>query len=136
MRKESVEEYEGVGFHTLQVKIKGLLMKKGLWGVVKPLGQNETVTTRSQMAQFVSLDEKAHGLIITSLGDDHLHYIDGAETALAASWDTLERLFGAKSKHSCILIKMQLYGLVWREKETLSSLMNCLMSICTQLSYI
>ena len=49
MGKESVEKYESVGSHTWQVKLKGLLLKKGLWGVVKPLGQNETVTTWSQM---------------------------------------------------------------------------------------
>ena len=59
-------------------------MKKGLWGAVKPLGQNKTMNTWLQMAHFISFDEKAHGLIIISLGDDHLHYIDGVETALAA----------------------------------------------------
>ena len=31
---------------------------------------------------------------------------------------------------------MQLYGLVMHEKETLSSLINRLMSVCSQLSYI
>ena len=93
-------------------------MKKGLWwGVVKPLGQNETVTNLTQMAQFRSLDEKDHGLIIISLGDDHLHYIDGAKTALA-TWDTLERLFGAKSKHSHFFAqKKTLWAVLERERD-------------------
>ena len=110
-------------------------MKKELWGIIKPLHENETVTTQSQATHFKNQDEKVLGLVITSLGEEYLHYIDDGNTALEV-WDTLERLFGAKAKYSKISLKMQLYGLMWREKDTLSSLMNWLMSICTQLSYI
>ena len=84
MGKETIDKYEGVGFHTWQVKVKGLLMKKGLWGVVRPLSPRETVTTWAQAAHFHTQYEKELGLIITSLGDDYLHYINDADTALDA----------------------------------------------------
>ena len=92
MAKESIAKYEGVGFHTWQVKVKGLLiMKRGLWGIVKPLGKTKIVTTWSQAAHFKTQDEKVLGFIIISLGYDYLHYTDDANKALEA-WNTLERL--------------------------------------------
>ena len=45
-------------------------MRKGLWGILKPLGKEESVKTQSQAFQFAQQDEKALELIITSLGDD------------------------------------------------------------------
>ena len=123
MRKETIHKFEGFGFHTWQVKVKGMLMKKGLWGIVKPLSPMEIVTTPAQAAHFHTQAEKALGLIITSIKDDYLHYINNADTALEV-WDALERLFGAKDKHSGISLKMQLYGLMWRGKDTLLSLID------------
>ena len=125
----------GIGFHTWQVKLKGYLMKKGLWGVVKPMGEGETVQTRANTTQFQAKDEQALGIIITSLDDNFVHYLDECTTAFNA-WQTLERLFGAKAKHSKISLKMQLYGLIMGQDEDLSSLINRLKSICTQLVYI
>ena len=135
MSKDSIK-FNGVGFHTWQVKVKGLLMRKNLWSVVTKDGEvDDSIRTRGQASQFALKDEKALGIILTSMGDDYLHYLDEPNTARTA-WETLERLFGAKSKHSKISLKMQLYGLVMHEKESLSSLVNRLMSICSQLTYI
>ena len=64
-----------------------------------------------------------------------MHHLDQATSAKIA-WDTLERTFGAKGKHSKISLKMQLYSLTMHDNETLSSVVNRLKSICTQLTYI
>ena len=69
------------------------------------------------------------------MADEIVHYLDQATTSKQA-WEILERTFGAKSKHSKISLKMQLYSLVMQENEGLSSLVNRLKSICTQLTYI
>ena len=84
MGKEGVDKYEGVGFHTWQVKLKGMLMKKGLRGIIKPLSHNKTMTTWAQVVHFHTQDEKTLRLKITSLGDDYLHYINNAGTTIEA----------------------------------------------------
>ena len=71
MGKEDINRFNGIGFHTWQVKVKGLLMKKGLWSVVKNQGEEEVITTRGKTSQFAQKDEKALGIIITCLGDDY-----------------------------------------------------------------
>ena len=59
-------------------------MKKGLWGVVKPMGKGETVQTHANTTQFQAKDEQALGIIITSLDDNFVHYLDESTTAFNA----------------------------------------------------
>ena len=139
MGYEGIIVFSGVGFHTWQMKVKGYLMKKGLWSLVKLGGEIETATsttaTWGATSAFASRDEKALGILLTSVADDLVHYLDKA-TSSRHAWDILEWTFGAKSKNSKISLRMQLYGLMMHDDETLSSLVNRLKSICTQLSYI
>lgn len=117
-------------------KAKGLsIMKKGLWSVVKPLSQIETKQSHAQQSHFQSMDEQALGIIITSLDDSHVHYVGEATTALDA-WETLEKMFGAKAKHSKMSLKMAIYGLMMQNGEDLASLVNRLKSLTTQLVYV
>ena len=82
MGKESIDKFTGHGFHTWQSKIKGYLMKKNLWAVVKPLSENERVETRATMAKFQEKDEQAYGVLLTSLDDNYIHYLDACTSAL------------------------------------------------------
>lgn len=107
-------------------------MKKGLWSIITQGGGNLIAPQQRELKQK---DEKALGILLTSVADDIVHHLDQATTAKIA-WDTLERTFGAKGKHSKISLKMQLYALTMHENETLSSVVNRLKSICTQLTYI
>ncbi|KAI5061584.1 hypothetical protein GOP47_0024089, partial [Adiantum capillus-veneris] len=132
MGNKEIAMFNGIGFHTWQVKLKGHLMRKGLWSIITTDAQN---LTAQQIRERQAKDEKALGILITSVADDIIHHLDEATSAKQA-WETLERTFGAKSKHSKISLKMQLYGLAMYENETLSSLVNRLKSLCTQLSYI
>lgn len=132
MAKENINMFNGVGFHTWQVKVKGYLMKKGLWSIITTDGEN---LTAPQQRERQLKDEKALGILLTSVADEIIHHLDQATTAKQA-WEILERSFGAKSKHSKISLKMQLYSLTMQHNETLSSLINRLKSICTQLSYV
>ena len=93
MGKESIDKFMGNGFHTWQSKVKGYLMKKNLWGVVKPLGENERIKMQSSMAKFQEKDEQAYGILLTSLDDNYIHYLDECSSALQA-WNILERNFG------------------------------------------
>ena len=64
-------------------------MKKGLWGVVKPLGEEDTIPLGGQQAsQFAQNDEKALGIIITSLGDDFLHFLEDPKSATREAWES------------------------------------------------
>lgn len=108
-------------------------MKKGLWSIITTEGGGNL--TAQQQREYTQKDEKALGILLTSVADDIVHHLDQATSAKIA-WDTLERTFGAKGKHSKISLKMQLYSLTMHENETLSSVVNRLKSICTQLSYI
>ena len=83
----------------------------------------------------IAQDEQALGIIITSLDDNYIHYIDVCEHASNA-WATLEKMFGAKAKHSKISLKMQLYGLAKEANENVASLINRLKSLMTQLTSV
>lgn len=135
MGNDNLSIFNGVGFHTWQVKVKGYLMKKGLWSIITSNIDEENPPSRAQQRELQIKDEKALGILLTSVADEIVHYLDQSTTAKHA-WEILERNFGAKSKHSKISLKMQLYSLVMQEGESLSSLVNRLKSICTQLSYI
>ena len=134
MGKDELATFNGVGFHTWQVKVKGHLMRKGLWSVITTQ-MDEPRGNQAQQRDFQIKDEKALGILITSVSNEIVHYLDQATTSKHA-WEILEQTFGAKSKHSKISLKMQLYSLTMHENEGLSSLINRLKSICTQLSYI
>ena len=123
MGKESIDKFIGHGFHTWQSKIKGYLMKKNLWAVVKPLSENERVETRATMAKFQEKDEQAYGVLLTSLDDNYIHYLDACTSALQA-WTILERHFGAKARRSKIALKMKLFALKMNHNEDIASLVN------------
>ena len=135
MSSKGIDVFTGIEFHTWQVKLRGYLMKKSLWNVVKPLSQTDTRQSRAQQPNFQSRDEQALGIIITSLDDNHVHYVDEATTALDA-WETLEKMFGAKAKHSKMSLKMAIYGLMMESGEDLANLVNRLKSLTTQLVYV
>ena len=94
-----------------KVSLRGYLMKKGLWSVVKLLSQGKTIQTHAQQAQFPRKDEKPLGIINISLHNSHVHYVDEAMITLGV-WENLEKVFGAKVKHSKMSLKMALYGLM------------------------
>ena len=129
MGKDELATFNGVGFHTWQVKVKGHLMRKGLWSVITTQ-MDEPRGNQEQQRYFQIKDEKALGILITSVSKEIVHYLDQATTSKNA-WEILEKTFGAKSKHSKIFLKMQLYILTMNEGEGLSSLINWLKSICT-----
>lgn len=136
MGKGDITKFKEEGFHTWQTKVKGYLMKKNLWSIVKPnpVGEEGT-STRTSTTQTRDRDEQALGIIITSLDDAYIHYIDDASTAQQA-WGSLEYMFAAKGKRSKIGLKLQLYKLTLHQGEDIASLINRLKSIVTQLSYI
>ena len=139
MGEKGVEKFNGEGFHTWQTKLCGYLMKKQLWSVVKPRNTKATTSkgtlTRAQIAHAQVKDEQALGIIITSLHDNYVHFTDNCNTALEA-WERLEQNFGAKQKQSKVSLKKNLYKLTMLQGEDISSLVNRLMSIITQLTYI
>lgn len=135
MGKGDIDKFKGEGFHTWQTKIKGYLMKKCLWVVISPPVEMEIIHTRASSSQLREKDQQALGIIITALDDAYIHYIDDASTAKEA-WNLLEKMFGAKGKHSRIGLKMDLYKIVLLENEDIASLINRLKSIITQLVYI
>lgn len=111
-------------------------MRKNLWGIVKPMDDGEGGTsTRALTVTNIGKDEQALGIIITALDDNYIHYIDDCSTATKA-WETLERLFGARAKHSKISLKMQLYGLTKEPNESVAMVINRLKSLMTQLAYV
>lgn len=104
--KDNIGIFNGFGFLTWQVKVKSHLIKKSLWNVVKPIEKELDIwRTRAQVVQFNTKHKKALGLIITSPDDDYAHYLIDYTTTRKA-WQILEGLFGAKSKHIKMSLKM------------------------------
>ena len=101
MGKEGIEKCNGENFHTLQIKLRGYLMKKNLWHITK----SSPTDARGNNAQMQK-DEQALGVIITSLHDNYIHFINECEHAPDA-WEILEKNVGAKAKQIKIGLKKQ-----------------------------
>ena len=67
-------------------------------GVYEGDGVETRATSSQQLAQLAQKDEQALGIIITSLDDNFIHYIDDCTTAVEA-WQTLEKKFGLKVRN-------------------------------------
>ena len=91
MGKDELATFNGVGFHTWQVKVKGHLMRKGLWSVITT--QIDEPRNQEQQRDFQIKDGKALGILITSVSNDIFHYLDQATTSKNA-WEILEQTFG------------------------------------------
>ena len=136
MGKDEINKFNGEGFHTWQVKLRGYLMKKNLWAITKTSPQEGTQTRASASStQTTFQDEQALGIIITALHDNYVHFVDECDTAHNA-WITLEKNFGARVKKSKVSLKRQLYKLKLEDNEDVASVVNRLKSIITQLTYI
>ncbi|KAI5081511.1 hypothetical protein GOP47_0004694, partial [Adiantum capillus-veneris] len=135
MGEKGIDKFNGHGFHAWQAKTKGYLMRKQLWSIIKPINDDDRVETRQSLAQFATKDEHALAILLTSLDDNFVHYLDDCMAAHEA-WTTLEQHFGAIAKHSNVALKMQLYGKLIEPGEDMSSLVSRLKSICSQLTYI
>ena len=62
------------------------------------------LVTRDGEVVWLARDEKALAIIGLGLSDGYIHHITNIEDAIEA-WDTLDRIFGAKGKHSKISFK-------------------------------
>ena len=99
MGKYELSTFNGVGFHTWQVKVKGHLMRKGLWSVITTQ-MDEPRGNQAQQRYHQIKDEKALGILITSISDEIVHYLDQATTSKNA-WEMnlLHTLFISTFKH-------------------------------------
>ncbi|KAI5060783.1 hypothetical protein GOP47_0025203 [Adiantum capillus-veneris] len=143
MGDKGIEKFNGEGFHTWQTKLRGYLMKKCLWSVIsialekqaEPDGVHTRASTLKASAQYLAKDEQALGIIITSLHDNYVHFIDECTHAHDA-WNVLESNFVAKAKRSKVSLKRQLYKITMIEEGDIASLVNRLKSTVMLLTYI
>lgn len=127
------DKFEGANFHTWQTKVKFVLMRKGLWGIVN--GKEKIPNTREEKAIWMSKDEKALAIIALGLSDTYIHHIDGRESSHEA-WNTLDTLFGAQAKNSKISLLIKFFELNMNIDESLPTHLNYMKSILTQLAGI
>ena len=80
MGKDELATFNGVGFHTWQVKVKGHLMRNGLWSVITTQ-MDEPRGNQAQQRYFQIKDKKALGILITSVSNEIFHYLDQATTS-------------------------------------------------------
>ena len=97
--KNRVDNFNGKGFHTWQIKVIFFLMKKAIWGVAN--GKEKKPSTREgELAQFVKY-ENTLSIIALGLSDFYIHHINMHETSRDA-WDHLESVVG--TQESCTSI--------------------------------
>lgn len=130
---DNIMLFEGTSFHTWQVKLKAQLMQKGKWGVVN--GTDEKTNTREGGLAWQVRDEKAQGIIIRWLHDTYIHYLDTCTTS-CESWATLQALFGAERKNTKYALLIEYFRLQLSQGESLSSHLNHMKSLLTQLTGI
>ena len=79
MGNNDISIFNGLGFHTWHVKLKGYLMKKGLWSIITTKAGDNLIAP--QLRETNLKDEKALGILLTSVADDIVHHLDQASTA-------------------------------------------------------
>ena len=66
MGNNDISIFNGVGFHTWQVKLTGYLMKKGLWSIINSIGGQNL--TAPQQRELKEKNEKALDILRISGG--------------------------------------------------------------------
>lgn len=129
----AMDKFGGQNFHTWQVKMKFLLMREGLWGIVN--GTSTKPATREGDATWQARDDKALALIALGLEDTYIHNIGACHSSNCA-WETLEKAYGALGLNSKIGLKVEFYSLEMSINDDLATHLNKMKSIMAQLSSI
>lgn len=116
-----LQKFNGLNFHTWQLKTQMRLMYEGLWvnGVNGEPGKPAN-------------NDKAKAIIGLALSDSYIYLIELDKTAQEI-WDRLNTLFG-KGTTAKILLKSQLYSLKMQDTTSLSSHINYLKSLRSQIA--
>lgn len=128
-----LDKFDGLGFHTWQMKVKYHLMRESIWNVVN--GKEKQPSTREGELAWATRDDKALAIIALALSDNYIHHISDSITSFDA-WDKLDKLFGAKGKNSKIALKIEFFELRLSSHESLAAHVNHMKSLMTQLSAI
>ena len=108
----AIEKLDVDNYATWSIRMRALLITKGLWGVCKE--------TPADLEAGRAPDEKALAMIILCVKDCHLSTLAKCQTAKEA-WDTLEQVYQAKSNARRLQLKRELNALSKGEDEPLTS---------------
>lgn len=122
-----LQKFNGLNFHTWQLKTRMRLMYEGLW-VNGESGEPAEPGEPGEPAD----NDKAKAIIGLALSDSYIQFIELDKTAKEI-WDRLNTLFG-KGTTAKILLKSQLYSLKMQDTTSLSSHINYLKSLRSQIA--
>ena len=123
--KISIEKLDVENFPTWSIKIKYVLVNKGLWKAVE-LGDGAVDVVDKEM------DQKALALIGLSVEDHHLHTLEDSTSAKDA-WGRLEAIYKSKSNARKLQLKKELNSLRKESGEPLTKFVSRAKAIRGQL---
>lgn len=129
----SFNKFDGKNFHTWQVKMRLLLTEKNLWDLVD--GSKIKQEDSGDSSSLDLRDKRAAAYIGLGLADSQIHHLDLSKTAREI-WQSLEAIFGARSKNGKILLKQQFFALKLERGMSLNDHVNHMKSIMNQLAGI
>lgn len=128
------EKFSGDNFPTWQTKIRLLLMRDGVWNIVKGTDEKpEGAATALDVKAWNDRNDKALAHIGLGLADNLIHHLDLDKTAKEV-WDKLENLFGNKINNSKVFLKQKYYGLKMKQHHTLQEHLSNIGSLLHQLT--
>lgn len=129
-----MDKFNGSNFPTWQTKARLLLMKEGVWNVVKGIEKEPTLDQGAEKQRiWQDKNDKATALIGLGLADSLIHHVDFDKTAKEV-WDKLENLFGNKINNSKVFLKQKFFSSKMKESDTLQEHLSTLGSIIQQLT--
>ena len=127
----TIPKFEGLEFHTWQIKIQLLLIEKDLWDIVN--GTIQKPQDADEITNWTAKDHRASALIGLGLSDAYLHHIDLSKTSKEI-WDGLNTLFGSQASSAKMSIKQKLFRLKMNEGDNIVQHISTFHSLLNQLA--
>lgn len=110
-----IEKFDGENWHIWKLKIKFILIDKGLWKIVsgrlqKPSGSG---VTPEEIERWEDLDERALSCICLHMKDSQLLNVSKAQSS-AEAWESLETLYEHKNAASLLFLLRQFFTIKMR----------------------
>ena len=132
-----IEKFDGENWHIWKLKIKFILIDKGLWKIVsgrvqKPFGPG---VTPEDVEKWEDLDERALSCICLHMKDSQLLNVSKAESS-AEAWESLETLYEHKNAASLLFLLQQFFTIKMSEGDSIAAHINKVRELAEQLASI
>ena len=130
-----IEKFDGENFHLWKLKIKFILIDKGLYKVASGKYKKPSGGTPQEIEKWEDLDQRALSVICLHLKDSQLLSVSKAKSSEEA-WTSLETMYEVKNTASLLHLLQRFFTIKMNEGDSIATHINKLRELTEQLASI